>query len=110
MSTIMPTIDSIKKTLEEDYQATHGDQVHLFRYVKGNLHELRVALEKECETEDWDNASLLCNKIEALAINLLWDELRQAASLLKHVAGQKDAATFKRLLKKLDTIVGATFA
>ena len=109
MSTTTPSVGSIKKILEEDYQATHGDQAHLFRYVKGNLHELRVALEKECDSEVWDQTSLLCNKVEALAINLYWDELRQAASLLKHVAGQKDAPTFKRILKKLDTILGATF-
>lgn len=104
------TIEAIKKCLEQDYQATHGEQQHLIRYIQGNLHELRQALENHLEQKDWPHIVYLGEKIEALAINLGWDELRQAGSLIEHVTEQQDVATLERLIRKLDRILGATFA
>jgi hypothetical protein len=104
MSNSSKTIDFVKSRIVDDYQATSDEADKLSTCVRINFQELCKFLKNACHSQSWNEAARLCEKLEALALNLNWPELRQAGTALNYVIENRDADNFVKALHKLESL------
>ena len=105
MAAISEIKTKIAALLEKNYQSAKKDQAYLLRNLNTNILEISSKLHKSLDSDEWTEKTILCRKLEALGINLAWNDLRQAGTLLEHAIENNDKEMFQKLLKKLDKII-----